>query len=172
MPTSSSASSLSMSWRTYSPGSTSTTTSTKSVDLTRKSTSPYKPGRVTVAPADNMGMKFPSWREPKPLRPSRPSTAIETPTQSMTPFMRPRSYVPKEKNLLSRLSKPTTATKLKTLEFNRRINFIDCTKYFSWSNMKLYQDQTRMFYTRNGGLRNSAKSTSSSRTMSSPKKVW
>lgn len=48
MPTSSSASSLSMSWRTYSPGSTSTTTSTKSVDLTRKSTSPYKPGRVST----------------------------------------------------------------------------------------------------------------------------
>lgn len=47
MPTSSSASSLSMSWRTDSPGSSSTTT-TRSVDLTRKSSSAHKPSRVSM----------------------------------------------------------------------------------------------------------------------------
>ena len=47
MPTSSSASSLSMSWRTDSPGSSSTAT-TRSVDLTRKSSSAHKPSRVSM----------------------------------------------------------------------------------------------------------------------------
>lgn len=121
-----------------------------------------------------MGMKFPSWREPKPLRQSRPNTAIDSCTTSPPPpFIRPHVYVPKEKNLLYRLSKPTTATKLKTIEFNRRINFIDSIKYFSWNNMKLYQDQTRMFYTRNGGLRGAAKSAPNSRTIAPvPRKAW
>lgn len=123
--------------------------------------------QIMVAPAETMGMKFPSWREPKPLRPSRPSTAIDN--QGSTPILRPHSYVPGEKNLLSRLSKPTTATKLKTIEFNRRINFIDTIKYFSWSNMKLYQDQTRLFYTRNGGLRGSVKPSSLSTSVTKRK---
>lgn len=123
-----------------------------------------------------MGMKFPSWREPKPLRKSRPNTAMEsssTSSFSPTPPIRPHSYIPKEKNLLHRLSKPTTAAKLKTIEFNRRINFIDSIKYFSWSNMKLYQDQTRMFYTRNGGLRGAPKSAPSiGPSAPPPRKVW
>ena len=103
--------------------------------------------------AKHSGMRFQGWREPKPLR-SRCSSAVHTDitdksnTERLKSSKRSvRDSTEEQKEVLSRLSQPTTSSKWKstrTREVGTDMN------YYSWSKMNVYKDYQKVMYGANG----------------------
>ncbi|KAK3088738.1 hypothetical protein FSP39_023154 [Pinctada imbricata] len=159
--------SFAVSWRTDST----------SQSYVLSNSSSKKPGHATklrrsmnVESARNSGMKFPSWREPKPLRTiSRPLTAQgsnntppnpKPPRKSLTRATSiacdPRRETTAQRTV-NRLMEPTLAARMKTVEFNKRTTHAD-NNHYSWSNMAVYRDHQKTLYTPGGGMKRSFRS--------------
>ncbi|XP_061170138.1 uncharacterized protein LOC134276520 [Saccostrea cucullata] len=117
---------------------------------------------MNVASAKHSGMRHPSWREPKPLKAaSRPATAQDD-VNGLPPRRKPilsRSNTTIEsrrdrevQGIVNRLTAPTLAAKMKTIEFNKRTAYVD-NNYYSWSNMAVYKDHQKMIYNDGGGVK-------------------
>ncbi|XP_060606602.1 uncharacterized protein LOC132758914 [Ruditapes philippinarum] len=103
--------------------------------------------------AKHSGMRFQGWREPKPLR-SRCSSAVNTEDLDKNNAERLKSAkksvrdsVDEQKETLTRLSQPTTASRWKsarTREVGTDMN------YYSWAKMNVYKDYQKVMYGANG----------------------
>ena len=119
-------------------------------------------------------MKFPSWREPKPLRQvsqvSRPMTAQGSITSSSNKSQKKNSSLSRAtsiavdprrekgvQGIVNRLTEPTLAARMKTVQFNKRTAFVD-NNFYSWSNMAVYKDHQKTLYTPGGGMKRSCRS--------------
>lgn len=109
-------------------------------------------------------MRHPSWREPKPLKAaSRPATAqgdVNGLPRRKPALMRSNTTIEsrrdrEEQGIVNRLTAPTLAAKMKTIEFNKRTAFVD-NNYYSWSNMAVYKDHQKMLYNDGGGIKRRA----------------
>ena len=114
-----------------------------------------------VASAKHSGMRHPSWREPKPLKAaSRPATAqddVNGLPRRKPSLQRSNTTIDSRQNrgmqgIVNRLTAPTLAAKMKTIEFNKRTAFVD-NNYYSWSNMAVYKDHQKMLYNDGGGIK-------------------
>lgn len=106
-------------------------------------------------------MRHPSWREPKPLKAaSRPATAqddVNGLPRRKPSLQRSNTTIESRQNgamqgIVNRLTAPTLAAKMKTIEFNKRTAFVD-NNYYSWSNMAVYKDHQKMLYNDGGGIK-------------------
>ncbi|XP_022322369.1 uncharacterized protein LOC111123933 [Crassostrea virginica] len=116
---------------------------------------------MNVASAKHSGMRHPSWREPKPLKAaSRPATAqddVNGLPRRKPSLQRSNTTIESRQNgamqgIVNRLTAPTLAAKMKTIEFNKRTAFVD-NNYYSWSNMAVYKDHQKMLYNDGGGIK-------------------
>lgn len=109
-------------------------------------------------------MRHPSWREPKPLKAaSRPATAqgdVNGLPRRKPNLIRSNTTIEsrrdrEDQGIVNRLTAPTLAAKMKTIEFNKRTAFVD-NNYYSWSNMAVYKDHQKMLYNDGGGIKRRA----------------
>ena len=118
--------------------------------------------------AKNSGMRFQSWREPKPLR-SRCNSAVATAsvdreciedrkvTRSVGRAPEPMRREQEERavstssneDVLARLSQPTASSKWKTTKARAREVGTDMN-YYSWSRMNVYKAHQGVIYGSNG----------------------
>lgn len=102
-------------------------------------------------------MKFPSWREPKPIRVSHPTSPRDhlQSNQKNFPIIR-RSLDAKGesevKDIVNRLSTPTLSAKMKNVTYKPNVVMMNMN-YYSWANMAAYKDHQRTLYTRNGTMK-------------------
>lgn len=152
--------SLPVSWRTDSASETSRY-SRRSSRNGQGSTSQKS---MNVASAKHSGMRHPSWREPKPLKAaSRPATAqgdVNGLPRRKPNLIRSNTTIEsrrdrEDQGIVNRLTAPTLAAKMKTIEFNKRTAFVD-NNYYSWSNMAVYKDHQKMLYNDGGGIKRRA----------------
>jgi len=122
--------------------------------------------------AKHSGMRFGSWREPKPLRPRCNSAnvleAAETPDLPSQQSPRrsagrapipvsargeratPKTYHMRDQTSnTTRLSQPTASSTWKTSKARAREALVDMN-YYSWSKMNVYKDYVGVIYGSNG----------------------
>lgn len=121
--------------------------------------------------AKNSGMRFQSWREPKPLR-SRCNSAVVADSvdresiderKTMRSAGRAPVHAKKEAeeravstgssdDVLARLSQPTASSKWKTTKARAREVGTDMN-YYSWSRMNVYKAYVGVIYGSNGTMK-------------------
>ncbi|KAL4219648.1 hypothetical protein ACF0H5_022220 [Mactra antiquata] len=107
--------------------------------------------------AKHSGMRFQGWREPKPLRSRCNSAVTSTDVDKSSERIRSARRSAKEtsdevKEVVSRLSQPTTSSKWKTSSARAREVGTDMN-YYSWSKMNVYKDYQRVLYKDNGAVK-------------------
>ena len=126
--------------------------------------------------AKNTGMRFPGWKEPKPLR-SRCGSAVNDNERKSVPVQRSarKNREPKEdrvdssslrrsqimdktevKEVITRLSQPTLSSKVKSSTVRAREAGTDMN-WYSWAKMNVYKDYQGVLYGKNGTLKRSVR---------------
>ena len=120
--------------------------------------------------AKNAGMRFPGWKEPKPLRSRCGSAVVDETRGGPVPRSARKSRESKEDNddsrsvrrsrvdetevneIINRLSQPTMSSKTKSSTGRAREAGTDMN-WYSWSKMNVYKDYQGVLYGKNGALK-------------------
>ena len=107
---------------------------------------------------------MPSLPTPRPLRftltsPERKQSLFDVrpPVMTSRDKMKPkllRSLVTQEQlnDIVSRLTRPTLSTKLKSVRKNPTVNYVDMDRY-QWNRMELYSDYQRQIFNSSGSVK-------------------